>query len=385
MPTKKPPKYCGPHKHSGKGYVWHNGRQIYFKGKHGTSESLRGYRDYLLSLEGKVLEPVPDDTTLSVMANAWLDHHEEIISYKNLSHYKSCLRVLCDMGLASTLTKDFGPKKLKEFRSELVRRGYARSTVNQHVGRIKKMFRWGVSEEMVPPHVSQALYAVAGLRSGESCAPDPKRRRPATWERVQEITPFLSGVVVDMARLHWLTGMRSDNLCMLSMDQIDTSGDVWFYTPERHKTQWKGKGLRIPIGPEGQEIISRQAAGRKVFSPAASIAWHIENNPQYLKWSSRTPGDKYTPNTYRQAILRAQARAAGIPVKRKLPTRGDFERAGWDFWTPYDLRNAAVTRLRQKYSIEQVRAYMGHSTVQATEIYSEHDARTAAEIAKSEG
>lgn len=386
MASKKPPKYCGPHKHSGKGYAWHKGRQIYFSGKHGSPESLRDYRDFLLQLEGRTVEPDPTGTTVARLMHAWLDYHEPIASQKKLSHYKICMRAIVELGLDCDFTKDFGPRKLKTLRENLVERGYARSTVNQHIGRVKSMFKWGVSEELVPGSVSQALYSVSGLRSGESKAPAPARRRPADWSRVEEIAPYLSQVVIDMCRLHWLTGMRSNNLCLLSMDQVDASGDVWLYRPEKHKTQWRGKGLLIPIGPEGQEII-RKYTGQTdaVFSPRASAEWHRKYNPAYSSWTTRTPGDYYTPNTYRQAILRAQAHAAKIPVGRKLPTKADFRAAGWDFWTPYDLRNAAVTRLRQKYSVEQVRAYMGHSTVQATEIYSEHDTHTATEIAAKEG
>lgn len=387
--TKKVPKYCGPHGHSGKAYCWHEGRQVYFPGKFGSPESLRGYRLFLASLSGQLVECLPTDTTVAQLAEAWIVEHENKISEKNLSHYHQCITALLDCGLSSVLTVDFGPRKLKELRQHLIGTGLARSTINQRIGRVKKLFKWGVSEEMVPASVSQALYAVDGLRAGESAAKEVKTRSPVGWARVEEISQHISSTVLGMCRLQWLTGMRSANICCLQMQYVDDSGDVWLYRPPKHKGQWRGKGLVVSLGPKSQEVIKECLAGRgsreAVFRPIDSLAWHQEYNPGFNAWVNRAASDEFTPNTYRQAIMRGQAMAAGIKLGRKLPTVAEFEVAGWHPWTPYQLRHAAVTRLRQKYSIESVRAYMGHSTTQATEIYSEQDLETAGRIASENG
>ncbi len=44
----------------------------------------------------------------------------------------------------------FGPLALVACRLKLIEAGICRKRINQHVGRIRQMFKWGVSREMVP-------------------------------------------------------------------------------------------------------------------------------------------------------------------------------------------------------------------------------------------
>lgn len=57
----------------------------------------------------------------------------------------------------------FGPLALKAVRDEMIRAGNCRSEINRRVGRIVRMFKWGVSEELIPPGVYEALRTVSGL------------------------------------------------------------------------------------------------------------------------------------------------------------------------------------------------------------------------------
>ncbi len=52
----------------------------------------------------------------------------------------------------------------------MVKLGWARTYVNKHVGRIKRIFRHATENEMVPPSTYQGLQAVGGLRAGRSDA-----------------------------------------------------------------------------------------------------------------------------------------------------------------------------------------------------------------------
>jgi hypothetical protein len=74
----------------------------------------------------------------------------------------------------TTPANAFGPLALKAVRCELIRAGNCRTEINRRIGRIVRMFKWGVSEELVPPGVYEALRAVSGLRKGRSEA----RERP---------------------------------------------------------------------------------------------------------------------------------------------------------------------------------------------------------------
>jgi hypothetical protein len=48
-----------------------------------------------------------------------------------------------------TDANDFGPKKLEAVRNNLIRSGMLRRTINQNIGRIRRMFRWAESQELV--------------------------------------------------------------------------------------------------------------------------------------------------------------------------------------------------------------------------------------------
>jgi hypothetical protein len=39
----------------------------------------------------------------------------------------------------------------------MIEHGLARRTINQHVGRIKRLFKWAVAQELIELRISQAL------------------------------------------------------------------------------------------------------------------------------------------------------------------------------------------------------------------------------------
>ena len=385
----KPPKYCGPHHPSGKWYAWRKGKQIYFPGDFGSPESVMAYRRFLSEIAGE--KPLPDKSeyTVAELFEAWFKEHEATCPKKKYSHYLQCCKSVISRGYASTLAADFGPRKLRDVRDGMVESGWAMSTINQRVGRIKKVFKWGVSSELVPPDVMHSIYSLSGIVAGDTSAPSPRAIKPIDWSRVEEIRPLLSDTVYQMLQVLWYTGMRPDNLCSLTMSQVIKKDEVWLYAPVQHKTKYKGKGLSITLGPKTQKILASCAGSRPaseyIFRPEDSVAWHAANNPKYCPWNDRELSAKFTPNTIRQAAIRAQAHKANMNVGSTLPTKADFIQAGWVPWTVYQLRHAAATELRQTYSIEHVRAYLGHATLSATEIYSEIDLTSAKKIALDRG
>jgi hypothetical protein len=58
-----------------------------------------------------------------------------------------------------TKAVEFGPRALKAVRHRMMKRGNVRTTIDKNIGRIKNVFRWAVSEELIPPAVHQALAA----------------------------------------------------------------------------------------------------------------------------------------------------------------------------------------------------------------------------------
>jgi hypothetical protein len=65
-----------------------------------------------------------------------------------------------------TPAAEFGPLALKAIRAALIESGNCRRYVNDQIGRIKRVFKWGASEQLIPASVPQALATAEGLRKG---------------------------------------------------------------------------------------------------------------------------------------------------------------------------------------------------------------------------
>ena len=90
---------------------------------------------------------------------------------------------------------EFGPRKLDAVRNGLIKRGLARTTINQTIGRVKRVFRWGVSREFVPADVLTALSALDGLKAWRSAAVEPLPVEPVSEEHVEAIKRFVTAPV----------------------------------------------------------------------------------------------------------------------------------------------------------------------------------------------
>jgi integrase len=171
----------------------------------------------------------------------------------------------------STPVGSFGPLALKAARDEMVRAGNCRSEINRRVGRIVRMFKWGVAEELVPPGIYEALRTVAGLRKGRSQAREKPPVGPVSEADVQSVRPHVSHQVWAMIEVQRLTGMRPGEVVIMRPGDLDKEGDVWVYTPSRHKTEHHGKTREVLIGPKCQEILRpwlEIGGGSHLFSPS---------------------------------------------------------------------------------------------------------------------
>jgi len=161
---------------------------------------------------------------------------------------------------------EFGPKCLRAVRSLTVdgylhpdyglRGDLSRGVVNQRVGRIVRVFKWGVSEELVPATVHRALTTVTGLKAGRTEARETEPVEPVAWEIVEKTLPKLNPVVRAMVLLQWHTGMRPGEVCSIRADEIDRTAAVWIYRPTYHKLAYRGKPRVIAIGKQGQDALA---------------------------------------------------------------------------------------------------------------------------------
>ena len=105
--------------------------------------------------------------------------------------------------------RDFGPLSLRAVREEMIRRDWARTTVNDQVGRIRRIWKWAVGREICPPPTLHGLQAVAGLRRGRSQARETAPVRPVEPDQVEQIRTHVSRQVWAMVQLQLFTGARA--------------------------------------------------------------------------------------------------------------------------------------------------------------------------------
>src|SRR5262249_48053301 len=123
--------------------------------------------------------------------------------------------------------------------------GFARATYNKHLHRVRRMFRWGVENELIKPSVWQSLAAVEPLRRGKTKARETTPVGPIADTVVQATLPHLPQVVSDMVSLQRLCGCRPQEVCLIRPCDVDSSGEVWVYVPPQHKTEHLGKRRSI--------------------------------------------------------------------------------------------------------------------------------------------
>jgi integrase len=225
-----------------------------------------------------------------------------------------------------TLARDFGPLALKSVRKAFIESGLCRNEVNKRVGKIVRALKWAVSEEMVPPSVHHGLKAVSGLRRGRADVRESEPVKPVPSTFVEAIRPFVARQVWTMVELQRLSGMRPGEVVAMRTIDLDTSGRVWSYTPESHKTEHHGRRRIIQLGPKSQSILSawlRPVLSAYLFSPAEAMAERKASMRAARKTPvqpsqrgrakpkpTKMPGDVYMVESYRRAIAYGCKRAA---------------------------------------------------------------------------
>src|SRR4029077_10445827 len=112
-------------------------------------------------------------------------------------------------------------------------------------------------------------------RRGRADVRESEPVKPVPDAFVDAIKPHVSRQVWAMVELQRLTGMRPGEVCMMRSCDLDTSGRVWAYTPESHKTEHHGRERRIYLGPKAQEALRpwlRPELTAYLFSPTEAEA-----------------------------------------------------------------------------------------------------------------
>jgi integrase len=305
---------------------------------------------------------------------------------KELRQYPYALRPLKDL-YGSQLASAFTPKCLKAVRQRMADLGWCRGVINRRLTRIKTVFGWAVSEELVPASTAHALREVKGLRKGDKNVRESEAAAPAFGGDVRKVLPYCPRPVAAMLQLQWLTGMRSGEVRVMRTLDIDrSSAECWLYRPGsdagehgRHKNAWRGQARVVPLGPQCIALLgpwlrpddpaaylfsprvatedrnARRRAARKASRPPGQLARKRKKNPR------RAPGPCYTDESYPPAVARACARAG---VK----------------FHPYMLRHGRKMDIERAEGAEAARCVLGQKTIQATQHYGKIDTDRAAGV-----
>lgn len=387
-----------------------------YLGKYGSQQSLEKY--HLLIAEfyagsqakpgaiGSATEPTVRPLTIDEVLLAYLRfvdtyYVRDGMPTSEAANVRDALRPLRRL-YGSTQADQFGPLALKLIRQHMIDvQNLCRTEINKRIGRIKRMFAWAVSEELIPAGVTHALATIKGLYHGRTTARESEPIKPVPDSWVNAVLPYLPPQVVGMIELQRVTGMRPGEVVLIRACDIDMTQPVWVYTVTRHKNDWRGHSRLVAIGPRGQDILRPfldRALTAPLFSPQEAQQWRLAHRqicyprsarktmvyPSELRRRAkvktlrrgrlrqRPVGDHYTTRSYWRALDYGIKRAAQAGVI--VPG-----------WFPNQLRHSRATELRKKYGIEATRVSLGHAHLTATEIYAEKNVALAIHIAREAG
>ena len=353
MPRKKSmqPQYL--YHVSGNARVRINGKD-YYLGKHGSQDSYARYHALLkqyVENDQKLPASVPErqmTQAIRVMDVTAAFEQRELPAYAHnaglFSRLSKLLRLLAER-YGDMPVSEFGPLRLEAIRDHLLSTGNCRRYINEQVRDLIRVFVFGVSRELVPISVVEALRTVRPLRFGQ--ARDNPKRGGVALSLVEVTLPHLDPVVQTMVKLQLATGCRPSELFSMTPAQIDRSGAEWMYRPVNHKTQHRGKTKSIPIVGEAVKLLEPL----------------LYCDPEQLCFVNRK-GTPWNKDNYRRHITRAT------------------EKHGLEHWTPYQLRHTVAQTVRDELGVEAAAALLGHSKLSTTEIYSRASEQRAIDAAR---
>jgi integrase len=437
------PSYCR-HKASGQAVVRIDGKDHYL-GDYGTAESRAEYDRLISEWLGngrRLAHPTAADglTVAELILTYWRlaeayyrNEHGQLSA--ELDNIRTALKPLRRL-YGQTQASAFGPIALRAVQQDLIQAGLSRGVVNARLNRVRRVFKWAVSSELIPASVHQALCTVPGLHRGRCKAREAPPVQPAADEHANATLPFLPAPVRAMVELQRLTGCRPGEIMVMRAIDLTMTGPIWAYRPASHKNKHRGLDRVIFLGPQAQEIVRpflttnldaylfsprayveamhrRRAEERKTKRPPSQLARTRKAKPR------RVPAERYNRRSYRAAVVRAADKATlegAIALFKRLEEAGtvvlpegmtfkalihrksrlsadciaaiaavngletELERVRVPRWSPLQLRHSAATAIRAKYGVEAAKVILGHTKVETTQIYAEADMGKAEKI-----
>lgn len=340
----------------------------YYLGAYGSPESRRRYREIIRAWEHEAdrhrqrynAKPGCSVAELVAAHAEYARQHYRTADGNPTSEQRAfvlSLRPLLGEDYAQLPADQFRPAHMKEIREAWIKAGHARKTINQSIGRIRRLFRWGVGEELVSLETAGALAMVADLTEGRTDAPDHDEVEPVPLRDLAMTLRHCSPQLAAMIRVQYYCGARPGELCRMTAEEIDRAGivhvkkrriqlpgGVWVFQPGRFKQRHTGRTIAYILGRRSQGIL-RDCANEGVMFP-----------------SPKRKGDPWTVSGYQHAIADA------------------CHAAGCGHWSPGQLRHNFLSRIDAAAGIQLASYAVGHASIDTTAIYVERNLKAAAEV-----
>ena len=283
----------------------------------------------------------------------------EVYRYREIQHSWR-------LDMPSMQPDDVRPKHVIDWRHRLIigrvhtpgRRAFSdkprvRPQVQRYVRCFINAVRWFAQEEICSYETYYRLTLIRGLRKGEHGVKESKPQEAVDRSVVMETLKHIRNESArDMIMLMLHTGMRPSEVVDLWEKDIYKSGDVWVWRLHDFKTDNVVGTLEYRFGPEGQEIIKRQASKKR-----------LEKGPLFRN----DRGQPWSRESFSGMVLR-KCRKHGIPL-----------------WTPKQLRKRFSTDVAAKYGLMGEAAIIGHTPKVAAKAYAARNVQLAEEIARNMG
>ena len=372
-------------------YPGARGKREYF-GQFDDPQSVKRYERWVARLMLANDSPAPvirsADPDIATLSAAYLTHMKSYLNgqgdWPNVRGTQELLNEFAEDDSGSA----FGPNRFREFQSFLVGRGLARTTVNAHMGRTRRFFRWCQSRELIPRGHLEDLKSVESLMPGRTTAPEPLPVQPIDWGAVAKTLPYLPPPVAAAVRVQYLCGMRPGEVVMMRAEEIDRADSIWMWKPARHKNSHRLQSLvkAIPVAAQSKllPLIESRGPADFLFCPADAREWRKGLRPrktklypcEALRVSENLSGRKslpyYTESRYGKEIRDGIARA----------NKNIQEESGQiPHWTPNQLRHAIASEVSALLGEQASQRWLGHSRLETTAIYTASHERELREIA----
>ena len=245
----------------------------YMLGPFGSAKSKREYDrligEYIVSGRQKSFGVKQDELLLSELLLAYVKHAKQAYGASTRGEYykvKLAVRPLRRL-YGSVGVLQFGVLQWKNIRQYVLDgkngkegdpiRVPTRRYVNTFMQRVTRIFRWAAGDgDMYPGELPLKLERIEPLKVGRTKARETDDIEGVPDEIIEKTLEHLQPVIADMVRIQRLVGCRPGELCCVTADMVDRSGDIWTVDLRQQKKAHRGKKRVLYIGPKAQVVLS---------------------------------------------------------------------------------------------------------------------------------